>query len=443
MNKLNNIQSPSSRAGFTLMELMVYMLIAGIVAILAGQAFSDSTKMRVRTESMVEANQVSGDVVALLKQDLSLIGAKSSMEAASDDDGNAFKSDMMDKVYMNSASGDYSSYDITKGSGEERLDAVTMRRLRYDNQGHYVAVEEVGWLVENGTLKRKCKTLDGTEDEACPLSSTFSVSIVDGVTQFEIDEAEPKTDGQVSHVNVLPTNNETSEFRLVPRYGDKNYSLVETSPTGGGDVVKVFGFIANYDFDKKKPITEKEKVRAHQVFLADANESSGTWQNLCKSVDALIKGQEYEISFIMPPNADDPSRMFCPGRDHMAVGFRKLSDGERPAGLDDFLFYPPTVGGDDAGERRIRFTPKDSIKNVCLAFTFVSYSPLAASGSVQFEKVQLKKVSNSGNVFSATKIAAANKKNVKSLRIRFKKLVNGEGAKNEIIVPIPSNGPTD
>ena len=37
------------KAGFTLVELLVYIAIVGIVVIVAGQAFSNSTKMRVRT----------------------------------------------------------------------------------------------------------------------------------------------------------------------------------------------------------------------------------------------------------------------------------------------------------------------------------------------------------------------------------------------------------
>lgn len=442
MNNLNKSQSPNSRAGFTLMELMVYMLIAGIVAILAGQAFSDSTKMRVRTESMVEANQVAGDVSSLLKQDMSLIGAKSSMEAASDDGGNTFMSDKMNLVYMDADKGDSSSYVLTKGKeAKDRLDRIKMRRLRYDDAGHFASVEEVEWYVENKTLKRKCTTTEGTADEACPSSSGSTVNIVGEVEKFEVDEASPKTDGQISHVRLMPSDNDVSSFRLVSRFGDEHFSPVMMEPDGGGEQVKVYGFAANYDFENKKIITDEGKVRVNQVYLAPAIETAGNWQSLCKKV-TLEAGVEYEISFNMAL-MKDPSRMFCPGRDHMAVGFRKQADGERPKGLEDFMFYPPTVGGNDAGARKMRFTPKEKAENVCLAFTFVSYSPLAASGSVMFEKVKLEKVSNSANDFSTTTIATANKKNVKSLRVRFKKLVNGEGANNEFIVPIPSNGPRD
>ena len=46
------------KSGFTLIELLVYMGIIGVVVIIAGQAFSDSTKVRVRTENMIKANAV-------------------------------------------------------------------------------------------------------------------------------------------------------------------------------------------------------------------------------------------------------------------------------------------------------------------------------------------------------------------------------------------------
>ena len=37
-----------NKKGFTLIELVVYMAMIGIVVLIAGQAFSDSTKFRVR-----------------------------------------------------------------------------------------------------------------------------------------------------------------------------------------------------------------------------------------------------------------------------------------------------------------------------------------------------------------------------------------------------------
>ena len=60
------------REGFTLIELMVYIAIVGIVVIVAGQAYSNSTKMRVRTQSMIKASEVAENVATLFKQDVAL-----------------------------------------------------------------------------------------------------------------------------------------------------------------------------------------------------------------------------------------------------------------------------------------------------------------------------------------------------------------------------------
>ena len=46
-----------NKRGFTMIELMVYLAIVGVVVIIAGHAFSDSTKMRIVSESMIKANQ--------------------------------------------------------------------------------------------------------------------------------------------------------------------------------------------------------------------------------------------------------------------------------------------------------------------------------------------------------------------------------------------------
>ena len=71
-----------NKAGFTLMELMVYMAIVGIIVLIAGEAFSNSTKMRVRTDNMVRATQEAENVGMILKTDIEQLGAKSSKEDA-------------------------------------------------------------------------------------------------------------------------------------------------------------------------------------------------------------------------------------------------------------------------------------------------------------------------------------------------------------------------
>ena len=70
----------NAKSGFTLMELIVYMGIVGIVVVIAGQAFSNSTKFRIRTDNMIKASQEAENVATIFKEDVSQMGAKSSKE---------------------------------------------------------------------------------------------------------------------------------------------------------------------------------------------------------------------------------------------------------------------------------------------------------------------------------------------------------------------------
>jgi prepilin-type N-terminal cleavage/methylation domain-containing protein len=66
----------SRKAGFTLVELLVYMAILGVVVLVAGQALTDSTKIRVRTQNMLASSQNAENVASLLKDDIAQMGAK-------------------------------------------------------------------------------------------------------------------------------------------------------------------------------------------------------------------------------------------------------------------------------------------------------------------------------------------------------------------------------
>ena len=69
-----------NKRGFTLMELVVYMAMIGIVVLVAGEAFSNSTRFRVRSQNMLKAAQLAENVGVLFKDDVSQLGAKSSKE---------------------------------------------------------------------------------------------------------------------------------------------------------------------------------------------------------------------------------------------------------------------------------------------------------------------------------------------------------------------------
>ena len=147
------------KSGFTLMELLVYMGIVGIVVVIAGEAFSNSTKFRIRTDNMIKATQEAENVGMLFKEDVAQLGAKSSREAANADAGSYYGvkfTEVNSHVYMDPENidvnkKDSSSFLLEKIKGFSRL---TFRRMRYDDDGHYQAVEEVPIRSCRNTLRR-------------------------------------------------------------------------------------------------------------------------------------------------------------------------------------------------------------------------------------------------------------------------------------------------
>ncbi|MDY6388639.1 MAG: type II secretion system protein, partial [Fibrobacter sp.] len=88
------------KSGFTLMELLVYMGIVGIVVVIAGEAFSNSTKFRIRTDNMIKATQEAENVAMLLKDDAAQMGAKSSLDESVEAGNDIFNTSHIVDVYM-------------------------------------------------------------------------------------------------------------------------------------------------------------------------------------------------------------------------------------------------------------------------------------------------------------------------------------------------------
>ena len=109
------------KSGFTLMELVVYMAMIGIVVLVAGQAFSDSTKFRVRTQNMLRASEEAENVANLFKDDVAQMGAKASLEYKASSETDSFYMANLSSIYMNptAVSPDSSSFRIGSASTNE------------------------------------------------------------------------------------------------------------------------------------------------------------------------------------------------------------------------------------------------------------------------------------------------------------------------------------
>lgn len=440
-----------NRKGFTLMELMVYIAILGIVVLVAGRAFSDSTKFRVRTQNMLKATDVSDRVASMISDDIAQMGAKTYKSAGDHDNPDKFSS--ASEVFMapNDGDPDSSSFSLTKSPDG---DSVTLRRIRYDQEEELGAVEEIAWYKRGNSVYRRCRTLTDVATSDCPKGNGFEVLITDNVDSFQVVVAKPGVTASagVSAAErsvVLPLASAGASersFRLLPRFDiipgedGTNYKILTFSPREGADFQELSDFVSNYDTSYHKPDSTGKIV--HQVYVSGPGAtnavSTDSWKSLCSRV-TLDSAAEYEISFEIP-YSEDNSRLFCPGRDHASVGFRTV-DGAKVSGLSDFLFYPPVFVREPA-ERSFHFSVNHKVEDVCMAFTFSSFSP-SSGGRITINKLVLKKVETSNYNFEdvAYNPVTSDKQNVKAFKLHL--VINQGKEVSEIsqVIPTSSNGP--
>lgn len=462
------------KQGFTLMELLIYMGIVGIVVVIAGQAFSNSTNFRIRTDNMIRATQEAENVGVLLKDDLAQMGAKSSLENTIAGGNDEFSTAHIMDVYMDPNNAipekkDSSSYRFSPEypSPTGNLDSLIFRRIRYSESGTYEAVEEVAWFLQrvgrDTVLKRQCVILDkasaSVPDAPCASMGSkgsaltaSAVVMATGIKTFRVLPALPlvRSDAaaKYSTEQIFPPG-DGDVFKLVPRYGESNYHYITTS--GGGTSVTLTDFVSNYDMTEEQ--IDVDGLKRQQVIVAqNENLETDSWLGACAADGnnfTFVPNELYEISFNVPYSGkEDNMQMFVPGRDHMSVGFVDYN-GHSPAQIQDFLFYPAATDDASAVKRIMRFGVADSLKKVCMAFTFATYSPLASKGSLTISNLRLKRVANANYQFdkNITNVAVEDRKNVKAfqLHLEVKRGAKGNGSGETgsvmIVVPVPSNGP--
>jgi len=358
------------KRAFTLIELLVYMAIMGFIIVVAGRVFSDSTRMRVRSQGMLKSSEEIGKLATLINEDISQMGIKEWWDIEKQEHG------VRSEVYWDIEKQDYSSYKLIR---EEAGDHLTFKKAVFNEKGEYLAIQEIAWYKSNDSLFRKCRSMynsPNTTDNDC----VGDVLIATNITNFRLTPYKSAEDSTLFAEDMFHLYQRTggSGIRLIP-----NDNLNNDLP---GNITEVSGFIKN----------EPSETFRYEFYLAKFRETPGTW-NDCEKFK-IENGNTYIIEFKMPFHGDNTSDLtekekyynstqFQAGKDHLSIGFRDNNNGDPKGRVSDILFYPPQ-GKVTSETRHLEFTIKEDAM-ACAAITFAFYSPIACDGIYEFSEFKV------------------------------------------------------
>jgi type II secretory pathway pseudopilin PulG len=450
--KISKKLSNERKSAFTLIELLVYMAILGFVVVVAGRAFSDATKMRVRSQNMIISAEEVGRVMAFLKDDISQMGTKNrkTINNITGDYGK-FDYDIVDKVYINyttTNAADLSSFVLKYKDPTEDYDILTFLKAHYTEDGLCRAVFTVKWSVTNdGTLIREC-----TPDRSAPGCNNGPNILPDECPE-----------------RLIMASNLT-QFKLLPSKPGKDDSHVLTAAGDPPDTVNFSSLSENGVNVNKLNIKDFEKNEdetANFVRTIYFSKNNGT---SCYSLN-FRKDEVYAIEFDQPyikPSSSNGGTcykynkseceyynkmsMFQPGRDHLSVGLR--NGGKPIVDVPDFLFYPPQSGEDKLKDNTNDININNESKQhfefsvpvdvaACVGITAAFYSEDAVGGYLSIDKMRVIRKTDNVYRFEDDPDYPANNKEKAS--VKAFKLSLGVKKKNEIkldtaIIAVPNNG---
>jgi len=444
----------ASTRGFTLIELLVYMAIMGFIIVVAGRAFSDSTKMRVRSQNMLASAEEAGRVSALLKEDISQMGAKSFGRSSAS--GIVF--DTVAGVHWNYNAKDFSSYNLERNNPANDYDYLSFRKAYYDPNGVCGAVLAVEWYVRaaDSVLMRKCTS---TRPAKCAT-----------VNNFDADQEKCATNGTTLEIarNVVLFKLNPSIPGIIgssyPSATDTLYSFSSTNANPFSYRVNSTGTPAAYNgkvLSGVFSVNSSSSGTQHTDFYI-----AGAGGNNCQSF-TFNAGEEYAIRFqlLYKVNSSDPCRtnanctvetsiaekynrmaMFQANRDHLSIGLRNPTTYVPINGISDFLFYPPQDDiADNVKTRLFRFSVPENTP-ACVGITAAFYSPEAYKGHLDIDSLKVYRKTDeiyhfersSGSNYNPSSASA--KAQVKAFELSLGINKKGEINRTTTVIPVPNNG---
>ncbi len=382
------------------------MAIMSFVIIVAGRAFSDSTRMRVRSQNMLASSEEAGRVTALLKEDISQMGAKSWEVLVS----SASSFVVAEGVYNNSLT-DKSSYALDNGNAN--FDKFEFNKVLYKNDGTCRAVLHITWIVDNKILYRRCESKN---DAKCPISPSLtddecpaSLVMAKNVEMFKFEPSKPGTDASLSSSSASAITYNLKNKTGTVLVGDDDNSLYNFTKATSGNP-------------------------AHSVVCLATTSIGGC------STFKFIAGEEYAIDFILSVPSPEKNYMarFQPVTDHLAIGIRK---SDKPV-IPDFLFYPPQDGNDKSEHFEFSVPLDQTDANIYITAAFYSDAYNAGKGDLIFKNIKVSRKTNEVYHFpsSAYSPSGSSKADVKAFRLTLKIDKKNEVSTTTTVIPVPNNG---
>jgi hypothetical protein len=387
---------------------------------------------------MLASAEEAGRISAILKEDISQMGAKSwGLSSAS---GQVFE--VADEVYVNFNNGNLSASSTDLSSfyleiSSSNFHKLTFKKAHYDADGICRAVKEIEWYVVNDVLYRKC-----TPVTASKCTGTFNADIECPGTEIEMAQ-------NVSEFKFLPSkpgpggssNSGMQPFQPFPANPGDGFFLIDK---GDGSAIALPEAKWTLRGFTRKDANAMNAGIAGNFYLADNTTA-------CKPF-SFSAGEEYAIEFYLPCNGSactDPLDseekyndmvMFQPGLDHLSVGLRNTNMGGNPiSGVPDFLFYPPQSG--TAGKiRNFKFSVPNNVE-ACVGITAAFYGP-AAGGHLEIERFRVYKAIDNVYHFNNSYAISNNqeKADVKAFRLTLGINKRGEIKLDTAVIPVPNNG---
>jgi len=415
------------KQGFTLVELLVYIVIAALVVGVAGRAFLDATRQRVRTTQLLESTMGSGDVITYMEEDMRRVGAKAYMTPFSSTTSTSSSSvallQTVPGVYMNVASTPLDSSSFIAGNGTTGVsDSIEFRSAVYNSVGVATGSEQIRWYVTpSKNLVRVVRARYNMTGAATSSSSTSdSVIMARNVQSFQVRYGLEREDSLVytGLLQACPASASTppsDTLALVSGFSSASVSL----QTDGWQMGKL-----------------PKGTRAEFKVIGCASGAVQTFP--------VYGGRTYRVEFGLGSNPVAASN-FRADLDYVAAAVRIASVTTALAGTSEFQFYSGldnTIQG-----RSFEFTPSTPTTTTTQA-TIVFVTQMRGTGTLmdsaafRVNYLRVKEIGRGGydwrDVFPSDSIAT--KKYVKALEITLSAQTGTAVSNVRKLIAVPNNG---